>query len=214
MSYVDERLLERVSYGFVGGPRFLTTEVQLRSGRDRRNAERSRPKYYFRAPYGSIAPEYFAQLQAAYIACLGPVYAFRFKDWSDYQLNDVTIGTADGTADQELQIVKPYTFGTGMTARTVNRIITKPVDSTVYNIAGGYVADSVGLAVTANDTPIAFTCDYDTGIITLTGTNGHTIKVTGEFDVPMRFADDALDFDFVQWQAHSADIALVEDWGA
>jgi hypothetical protein len=38
------------------------------------------------------------------------------------------------------------------------------------------------------------------------------IKVTGEFDIPMRFDSDALDFEFVQWQAHSSDIPLVEVW--
>lgn len=208
MSFIDARLDETVSYGFRCGPRFLTTVVELRSGRDRRNAERLRPKYYARAPYGSVGETQFAALQAAYVACLGQAYSFRFKDWSDYTLNDVTIGTADGTTDQTLQIIKPYTFG----SRTVNRKIEKPVDSTVYNTANGYREDATALAVTANDTPISFTVDYDTGIITFTATSGHTIKVTGEFDIPMRFADDALEFDFVEWQAHSCDIPLVEVW--
>lgn len=213
MSFLDARLDETVSYGFRGGPRFLTTVVELRSGKDRRNAERLRPKYYYRAPYNAINEDNFAALQAAYIACLGPAYAFRFKDWADYQLDDVAIGTADGTTDQQIQIIKPYVISrAGAAVRTVNRKIEKPVDSTVYNKANGYRSNAVALSVTANDTPIAFNCDYDTGMITLTGTNGHTIKVTGEFDVPVRFVDDALEFDFVEWRAHSTDIALVEVW--
>lgn len=210
MPFQDERLLEHVSYGFTGGPSYTTTRSRLFSGFERRNAERSRPLYRFRAPYNKIKPQHHAALQAAYIACLGPVYSFRFKDWSDYRLENAVIGSADGTADQELQIVKPYSFGT----LTVNRIITKPVDSAVYSIANGYVADAVALSVTANDTPIAFSLDYDTGILTLTGTEGHVIRVTGEFDVPVYFDEDQLEFDFVNWEAHSSDIRLVEDFAA
>lgn len=208
MSFVDERLNEAVSYGFVGGPRFLTTAVELRSGRDERNAERLRPKYGFSLPYDAVEPVHFRALQATYIACLGRAYSFRFKDWADYTLDDVEIGTADGTTDQTLQIIKPYVFGT----RTVNRKIEKPVDSTKYNIANGYRTNAVALSVTANDTPISFSVDYDTGIITFTATDTHAIKVTGEFDVPCRFASDALDFEYVEWQAHSTAISLIEVW--
>lgn len=208
MTFVDERLNETVDYGFICGPRFNTTVAELRSGRSNRNAERLRPRYHATAPYGSVNETVFADLQAAYIACLGQAYAFRFKDWADYQLSDVTIGTADGTTDQTLQIIKPYVFGT----RTVNRKIEKPVDSTKYNVANGYKYNAAALAVTANDVPISFTVDYNTGIITFTATATHTIKVTGEFDIPMRFASDALDFHFVEWEAHSTDIPLVEVW--
>lgn len=213
MSFLDARLDETVAYGFRTSCRFLTTVKELRSGKDRRNAERLRPRYHAVAPYDAVGEEQFEALQAAYVACLGRAYSFRFKDWSDYSLNNVEIGTADGTTDQQIQIVKPYSiFRAGTAVRTVNRKIEKPVDSTVYNRANGYRENAVALSVTANDTPISFTVDYDTGIITLTGTAGHVIRVTGEFDIPMRFDSDALDFDFIQWQAHSTDIALVEVW--
>lgn len=206
MSFINERLLEHVSYGFSGGPNFLTSKVRLRSGVTRRNAERSLPLYKYRAPYNAIKDEHHSVVISVYLACQG-IHSFRFKDWADYQLNDVVIGTADGTTDQEIQIVKPYTFGN----TTLNRVIKKPVDSTVFTIANGYVSNAVALSVTANDTPIAFTCDYATGIITLTGTDGHVIRVTGEFDVPVYFEDDFLDFDFVNFGAHTTEIALTED---
>lgn len=212
MAFQDARLLEYVSYGFTGGPTFNTTRARLVSGYERRNAERSRPLYRFRAPYDGIHSDHHAAVQSAYIACLGPTHSFRFKDWSDYQLNNVTIGTTSGGTDEAIQIIKPYTFG----SLTVNRTITKPVDSTVYNIAGGYVANAVALAVTADDTPISFTCDYSTGILTLTGTRpgSEVIKVTGEFDVPVFFDEDSLEFDFIEWEAHSGEIRLTEDFAA
>lgn len=208
MSFIDERLLEKVSYGFSGGPTFATTRVQLVSGREKRNAERSNPKWRFSAPYENIPDEYISEVRNAYIACWGPVESFRFKDWTDYQLNDVVIGTAVGDTNETMQIVKPYTFGT----KTVNHIITKPVDSIKYNKANGYVEDSVALSVTADDTPISFAVDYDTGILTFTVSAGEVIRVTGEFDFCVHFDEDSLDFTIANWRAHTGEIVLVEDF--
>jgi len=50
-SFIHERLLDCVAYGFQGGPTFYTQKVEMRSGHTRRNAIRSRPKYRFSAPY-------------------------------------------------------------------------------------------------------------------------------------------------------------------
>lgn len=210
-NFIDERLLEYVSYGFEGGPTFLTTSAELVSGWDQRNAERTRPRHRFVAPYDSVKQEFHEQLKAAYIACLGPVGSFRFKDWSDYVLDDVVVGTSDGNTGQEIQIVKPYTFAT----TTINRTITKPCDSTVWTQANGYVEDAPALVVTADDTPITPTSiDYSTGIITLTEAAGKVIRVSGHFDVPVHFEEDSLNFTIVEYQAHNATIALIEDFRA
>lgn len=215
MAFRDERLLELVSYGFQGGPTFQTTRVPLVSGFERRNAERSRPLYRYVAPFQAIEPQYHAAVMSAYIASLGPVHSFRFKDWADYQLEDEIIGLAVGGVDEEMQIIKPYTFGG---AWTVNRPITKPVDSTKYNKANGYVQDAVALSVTEDTgggpVALAHTVDYDTGILTFTSSAGATIRVTCEFDVPVYFDDDQLAFTYEEWQAHSGEIVLVEDFGA
>jgi uncharacterized protein (TIGR02217 family) len=214
MAWQDERLLEAVAYGFSGGPTFETTRVRLRSGHERRNAERLRPLYKYSAPFDQIDEVDHAAVLAAYVASLGPLDSFRFKDWSDYRLENVTIGVAIGGVDETMQIVKPYTFG----ITTVNRPITKPVDSTKYNKANGYAEDAVALAVTEDTgggpVPLAFAVDYQTGVLTFTSSAGATIRVTGEFDVPVHFDDDALVFSFQNWRAHSTDIALVEDFGA
>lgn len=208
MSFIDALLLDRVSYGFTGGPTWATTRVQLRSGRLRRNAERSRPLYRFNAPYGNIDTADHDVVIQAYNACMGPLHSFRFMDRSDFQLDDVIIGTADGTTDQQIQLIKPYGFGT----ETVNRTIAKPIDSAINYGRNGDPAPLY--AITSNDVPIAHTIDYSTGIVTLTGTLGETIRATGWFDVPVYFDDDALQFSFENWDAHTTDINLAEDFGA
>jgi uncharacterized protein (TIGR02217 family) len=208
--WIDERLLEHVSYQFEADTTFFTVSAELTSGWDQRNAERVRPRMRYIAPFDAIDKAYHAQLKAAYIAALGPEASFRFKDWSDYKLEDERIGVTDGNVDQELQIVKPYTFG----ARTINRPITKPCDSTKFTIANGYVEDAPALVVTADDVPIAFTVDYATGIITITEAAGQVVRVTCHFDVPVHFEDDALKFTIVEFEAHSASVALIEDFRA
>ena len=204
--WIEARLLERVKYGFVGGPSYRTTVVEMNSGVETTNAERDYPKHNYIAGYEAIKDEYHEDLLAAFHIAQGRANSFRFKDWADYQLNDVNIGSATGDTDEEMQIVRRYDFG----GSTKTRPITRPVDSTVYNIANGYVSNAVALSVTADDTPVAFTVDYDTGILTLNVSAGQVIRVTGEFDVPVRFGDDDLLFAIVNWRAKSTNIELVE----
>ena len=194
MSFIDESLLDRVAYGFSGGPTWSTTRVKLISGRTKRNAERSLPLHRFTAPFNNIRPEHRDIIVDSYMACLGPVHSFRFKDYSDFELLDVVMGTAIG-GGEDMQIVKPYTFG----AQTVNRKITKPL---------------AGITLTEDDVPLAHTIDLLTGIVTFTSTVGKVIRVTGEFDVPVYFDEDNLDFSFETWEALSVDVVLEEDFTA
>jgi uncharacterized protein (TIGR02217 family) len=208
-NFINERLLEYMSYGFEGGPTFLTTSAELVSGWDQRNAERSRPRHRYVAQYDAISKDFHDLLKSAYVACLGPVASFRLKDWSDYKLDDEQIGISDGTTDQAIQIIKPYTFG----VTTIERPITKPCDSTVWTQANGYVEDAVPLVVTADDTPITPTSiDYDTGIITITEAAGQVIRATCHFDVPVHFEEDSLNFTIVEYEAHNATVSLIEDF--
>ena len=194
--------------------------MQLTSGRTRRNAERSRPLYRYTAPFNNIQADHLATVISAFNACLGSTHSFRFFDRNDYLLDGVSIGTADGTTDQTLQLIKPYTFG----GTTVNRTITKPVDSAVdYSRGTAQLGAAPAFVITEENltaspqvaaTPISFSLDYDTGIVTFTSTAGYTIRATGWFDVPVYFEHDTLAFATNNLNAHSADIDLVEDFGA
>lgn len=211
MSFKSDRLLELVAYGFKAAPTFATTIVKFRSGRTRRNANRSQPLWRFDAPFDRIRSEHYALIESTYISCLGPVHSFRFFNWLDYALEDVVIGTAVGGTDETMQIVKPYSFGGGS---PVSKNITKPVDSTIFNIANGYLRNPEPLVITADDVPISFSCDYDSGIVTFTVSGGETIRATGEFDIPVFFEDDDLEFTRENWDSNTATIGLLEDLGA
>jgi len=196
MAFIETQLLSKVSYGFTGGATFLTTRVELYSGMVARNAERSLPLYVYNAPYDSIAPADHAVVVAAFNACLGGLHGFRFKDWADYQLTTENIGTAVGGTDETMQLIKTDTFGANNTVRNIK----KPVSGTVNLFEDG--------------SPLSSSVDTTTGIVTFTSSAGKVITATCEFDVPVMFANDSLQFSFVNWEAHSTDIELKEDLSA
>lgn len=199
MSFIESRLLTKVAYGFSGGATFATTKVELFSGIVSRNAERSLPLYRYRAPYNSIQTDDTALVVAAFNACLGGLHSFRFKDHTDFELTTEIIGTGTGGADQELQLIKTYTFGD----QSVVRQIKKPVAGTVDLFEDG--------------APMASSVDTETGIVTFTSGSTSPLPVitaTCEFDVPVMFVDDDLQFSIHNLEAHSGEINLMEDLSA
>src|SRR5690606_7617012 len=106
----------------------------------------------------------------------------------------LTIGTG---AEQEVQLSKTYAFG----PVSYQRLIHKPVTGTVV-----IYEDGVELAATG---------DYATGIATFTAPPGSNGTWDGEFDIPVRFVSDRLDYDpVVRRQSGrfvlSSDVDLVE----
>lgn len=198
--FIEERLLECVSYGTQGGPTWLTRRVGLNSGIIRRNPKRSRPTYRFAVVYKNLQAEHHAEVVNAFNACQGGVHAFRLKDWSDFEALDEVMDVLGNGAEQSQQLYKRYTFG----PQTVARPIRKPVEGSVI--------------VTANGTPIAADVDTETGVVTYTAANGAVVRWSGEFDVPVMFSDDELSFSFADRGAQgfflTGDVQLEEDLSA
>ena len=172
----EARLLDCVAYGSQFGQEFRTRIVNLKSGQERRNIEWSMPLGRYSVLFQALNPEDHAAVRAAHMASMGSAIPFRFKDWTDYTAEDQAIGVATGSP-QELQLVKSYTFG----SLTLSRIISKPIADTVELFADGV---SIGVSV-----------DDETGIVSFIATVGAEITWSGEFDVPVRFESDRLDFD-------------------
>lgn len=200
MAFVEERLLDCVAYGTQGGPTWLTRRVELRSGKTRRNPRRSYPLYEFALIYRNLLPEHHAEVINAFNACMAGVFSFRIKDWSDYQAVDQPFEVLGTGAPQVLQLTKYYTFG----SRTVARPIRKPVDGTVI--------------IEGDGVPLAAAIDETTGIATFTAASGDVLTWSGEFDVPVYFADDKLAFSFEDKNEAglflTADVTLREDTDA
>lgn len=176
MSFIDERLLECVTFGTAGGPTWFTRKVTLKSGVTRRNANRSRPQYRFAILYRNLAPALHQEVINAYNACMGGVHSFRFKDWADYQVENAVLPNVGIGGSEEIQLYKPYTFGD----ETLYRPIRKPVDGSVLMFSNG--------------SPFSYSVNYDTGIATVDAELGAQISWSGEFDVPVMFEDDELQF--------------------
>lgn len=198
-SFVEQRLLDCVAYGTAGGPTWFTRKVALNNGVTRRNPRRARPLHKYAVVYRNLLREHHEEVLNAFNACMGGAFGFRLKDWADYQAEDMLIGIGSG-APQTIQLVKLYTFGT----RTISREIRKPVEDTVE--------------LTADGSPIASTVDPETGMVTFTAGSGDQVRWSGEFDVPVFFQDDELQFSIDDKNPAdgfflTADVGLEEDLG-
>ena len=135
----------------------------------------------------------------------GKLYAFRFKDYSDFKsckpsqtvsAMDQVIGTGDGVT-VVFHLVKNY----GVT-RPWARPITAPVVGTILISVNGVAT-------------ILFTADVTTGIITFNAgaipPNGAVIAAGFEFDVPVRFDTDLIKINLAHFAGGDIpDIPLIE----
>lgn len=193
------RFPDNISYGSAGGPGFKTFIFEGHSGVEQRNAAWSIARGRWNVAYGVRDKEDMDTVRAFFHAHRGRLIGFRFKDWGDYELVNENIGTGDG-AEDTFQCIKTYSIGPGANdyVRTIYKLATGTVSVTV---------NAVAVPVGAGTTQVAV--DYDTGVLTF-GSGavpgaGHVIRVTGEFDVPVRFDTDNMS------SSHAG--YLTEDWG-
>lgn len=181
MAIDNIRLPVAVEQGATGGPRFKTSIQTALSGIEQRIAEWD----FARCEYDiSYAVRGKADLLGDVIKLFrdrqGSAYPFRFKDWSDFSAEDVSLGTGDGSTSA-FQLVKLYNV-----IFVTTRAIQLPVSGTVeISVAGALKTETTH-----------YTVDYATGIVTFTGgsipTAGQAVTASFEFDVPVRFAEDML----------------------
>lgn len=186
MSYINARLDECVAYGFTGGPDWRTLVVSLANGREQRNGQWLFPKHRYSAEYMNLRPEGRDEILSAFHACRGQLHAFRFKDWNDYQHDDGNGSPVFVQIGGVWRMAKQYTFG----SETSTRLIQAPVQGTIV-LSGGSLAN----------------LNFETGVY---NGNAAGLTWTGEFDVWVRFASDYNAFTIGNWQAHTANVELVE----
>lgn len=155
------------------GPMFFTDVITLQSGRESRNANwaQARWKGEVRIPAREIAK---GQQLLHFFRAVGGGMAnpFRVKDWSDYTATGTegVFGIIDAT---HFQAYKRYTWGSATHERKITRLRGTPT-------------------VTGGTTPV---WDVDTGILTVA--SGTPSAWVGEFDVPVRFDIDHMQFQIV-----------------
>ncbi len=172
MAFDHVRLPEQVEVGSTGGPRFQTSVLALGNGSEQRNVDWIQQRCAYDISYGIQSQEDTNEVVRFFYARRGKARGFRFKDWSDYEAIDQSIGEGDGT-QLEFQLVKHYD--------EFVRVITKPVEDSVTIKVAGVVEN-------------AWTCDIATGIVTFADppADGAVIQASFEFDVPVRFDSDEL----------------------
>lgn len=186
MAFHEIRFPDGISRGAKGGPERRTRIVELASGDEERNASWANSRRRYDVSYGVRRADDLAAVVAFFEARNGRLYAFRFKDWSDYKSclpsatpapTDQIIGTGNGSTTT-FALTKTYASG----AQSWARAIIKPVAGTVTVSLNGVTQGS------------GWSVNTTTGIVTfaVAPANGAVIRAGFEFDVPVRFDTDEL----------------------
>lgn len=201
MTMIDARMSEKAERGFSVVRASSTRISDLKSGHERRNANRTQRKRRYTARYAGWTVAMREDLIAQNEVADGMLYSFRFKDWLEFRVTQQSLGVApSGTT--AVQLVKTYTKG----STTKTRNITKPVASTVIV----YQDDGTGVLV-----PKAGSTDDTTGLFTpsTSWTAGRAIAWSGDFDVCVRFATDEPEFVLPDREICEVVCELVEVFG-
>lgn len=196
--FIDQRLLDTISYGTQVIPTNAVLRKPLRSGIIRRRGLRRNIRQYA-VICKLLRPEDHASVVNAFIVCDGGE-SFRLRDRTDYRVEDqfLTVGTG---SEQTIQLFKRYDFG----AKSVERPLRKP--------------DPGSVVITASTPLTGVSVDYDTGIATFTAVDSEVVRFSCEFDVPVMFADDELPLETIASDGLggillAGDVTLIEDMGA
>lgn len=178
MAFHDIRLREDVERGSRGGPAFKTTVIGVASGNEQRNQEWQYSRGLWDISYGIDNKQSYSEVIDFFMARRGRLHAFRFKDWTDFEAEDVQLGIGDGSIT-DFQLIKTYADA----ASTYTRKITRPVTATIQ-----VFVDSVEQTLTT---------DYTIGSLGLIQfvsppAMSEVVTATFEFDVPVRFDTDEL----------------------
>ena len=205
MSFHEIRFPTALAFHSTGGPERKTEIVALGSGFEERNAVWANSRRRIDAGYGVKSLGDLHAVIAFFEARLGRLYAFRFKDWSDFKScapdantapTDQALGTGDGHTTA-FQLIKTYTSGPSSWTRTIQ----KPVAGTV-RIAFSGVEHTTG-----------FTVDTAAGLVTFASAPAGGVALTAgfEFDTPARFDTDHLALNLASFTAGEIpSIPLVE----
>lgn len=195
MSFIEQNLLDPLSWGFSGGPTWQTRRVGLRNGIQRRNVMRSRPLHRFSGSFDLRDDGTLATLIATFNACRGGAYGFRFHNPMDHAVSGESLGVAAG-GEETWQLTRTYVFGT----ESVVVPVRKPI--------------ALGFELTADGVPQATTLDTTTGMVTFTANAGESIAWSGEFDLPVMFSSDEFEGSLETWNATTVEVTLEEDLSA
>ena len=188
MNFIEDAIFPTdISDGSLGGPGFKTNVRVYGSGYESRRVRWPYPRHAYNVAYGVKTAQQMQSLINFYTAMDGKGYGFRYVDPLDNSTSpmqgaaptgdDVVLVNGDGDGTSVVQLFKPSTEG----SRTTFRPIKKPVDNANF-------------AVNVDASPVGYTMDFTTGILTLTVplVLGQVLSWGGNYHVPCRFDTDQL----------------------
>lgn len=194
-----------------------TEIVELANGHEERNTPQAHHRRRITLSYGADDAAKIRKVRDAWAVCLGPVHAFRFKDWSDYKTSadgvapassDQLLGSGDGVV-VDFPLSATVSYG----AASYTHPISAPVSGTVL----------VEVDAVAQVEGVDFTVDYDTGNITFAAPPalGLEVRAGCRFDVWVRFQNEAftlshliyVDDDSDHQLSQTGEIVLIEVLG-
>lgn len=197
MQFHDVRFPASLSFGSLGGPERRTEVVTLANGFEERNSPWAHSRRRYDAGAGLRSLEDVEVMIAFFEARQGQLYGFRWKDWSDYRssasadktgFEDQPIGVGDGT-QTAFALTKTYASGGVEYVRPLRKLVAGTVSVGVAGIEAAEGAD--------------WDVDIGTGVVTFSTAPeaGAAITAGYEFDVPVRFATDAIQTSVASFRA-------------
>lgn len=197
MGFHEDRFPANLSFGSSGGPERRTEIVALNSGFEERNSPWAHSRRRYDAGVSMRSLDDMEAVIAFYEARRGPLFGFRWKDWTDYKsclpslepnFLDQEIGLGDD-AGQVFQLCKIYRSGDESYCRDIH----KPVENTVL----------VGLGGDEQAEGMHYDVDMTTGEVRFHVPPGEGAVITAgfEFDVPVRFDTDRLEMSHASFVA-------------
>lgn len=197
MEFHEIRFPANLSFGSVGGPERRTDVVTLANGFEERNSPWAHSRRRYDAGVGLRSLDDVETLIAFFEARHGQLYAFRWKDWSDFKscrpsvapgFMDQVIAIGDGET-AAFTLKKEYRSG----EQSYLRPITKPVAGTVR----------VGIEGDEQQEGVHWELDATRGTITFGHPPNEGMEITAgfEFDVPVRFDTDRIQTSVASFRA-------------
>jgi uncharacterized protein (TIGR02217 family) len=197
LSFSEDKLELGFDYGAVGGMSFSTEIIKMAGDSlEQRNANLFLPLGRWQLGDRLVAESEadllseVTYLRQFHLDRLGSFQGFRFRDWSDFEGLDQSIGTGDGVKT-DFQLRKVYIIS----GSSAYRPIQKPV------------VGSVSIFVDEILETQNWTINHSTGVISRNTpvTNGSLIRADFEFDVPVWFDSDQIGFNLQGYEENSGD---------
>lgn len=179
------------TFGWVGGPEFFTRIVEMRNGRERRNAEWANARHRFQLPYGNLSSADYAKIKSHHLVCRGRLHNFLYQDRLDHAAQAAVFGVAE-PGQTAFQLGKTSELDGVSYFREVN-CLYRPDPNPPEDQPGASI--EIVPVIMVDGTPTtAFSIDPDTGAGEFDSplTGGEVLTWSGEFSIWVRYDNDHL----------------------